>query len=369
MSTLWRSVRQGLARLREAIRHAWRRLWRHDVSPTPTAAAGPSAGAVEPLPPQLQVDAPRRFDAAPVATTEGVRASVFLAGRFTNDAGTRDYKLFIPGVPGAAPLPLLVMLHGCKQNPDDFAAGTRMNLLAQEQPCVVLYPAQDAAANKWRCWNWFRHHDQRRERGEPSIIAGMTRHIIATCAVDPRRVYVAGLSAGAAMASIMTNAYPELYAAAGIHSGLPHAAAHDLISALTAMRRGPSVRFGPSGAIPEQRAVPTIVFHGDRDTTVHPSNGDDVIEQARSSWSDAADGADAASGDVIVEQGQVPGGHAFTRTIHRDAAGRCDAEHWLVHGSGHAWSGGSASGSYTDPSGPDASREMLRFFAEHPRGD
>ncbi|HJW11878.1 MAG TPA: PHB depolymerase family esterase [Albitalea sp.] len=355
----WLRMKRGFARLGQSIR----RLWRHPddtLPPVPPA----SISVAEPLPIVIE-------EAPPYAEPAIAAAGEFIAGSYTNEAGTRDYKLFIPGTRHTRPVPLVVMLHGCKQNPDDFAAGTHMNLLAQQWPCYVLYPAQAESANKWRCWNWFRHHDQQRDRGEPSMIAGMVRNVIATHPIDRQRVFVAGLSAGAAMASIMTNVYPELFAAAGIHSGLPHAAAHDLISALTAMRRGPALRFTvPSAA--QERALPTIVFHGDQDTTVHPSNGDNVIEQARSSWIEAFEGADGiatASGDVIVEQGQVPGGHAFTRTIHRDAEGRCDAEHWLVHGSGHAWSGGSASGSYTDPQGPDASREMLRFFAEHPRVD
>jgi len=296
----------------------------------------------------------------------------FIAGSFTNQAGTRVYKLYVPpgAVANATPLPLVVMLHGCKQNPDDFAAGTGMNRHAQGQPCLVLYPGQTRAVNQLGCWNWFKAGDQEREHGEPSIIADMTRHIAATYPVDPNRIYVAGLSAGGAMSAIMANAYPELYAAAGVHSGLPHAAAHDLMSALNAMRQGPSMKSAAAAGV-GRHAVPTIVFHGDRDTTVHPSNGDQVIAQIRGVpvVNDEPDGAPIASDDVTVESGQTPGGRAYTRTVHRDAEGRTDAEHWLVHGAGHAWSGGSPAGSYTDPLGPDASREMLRFFAEHPMRD
>lgn len=283
------------------------------------------------------------------------------AGSFTNAAGTRAYKLFVPSGLHDRPWPLVVMLHGCKQNPDDFAAGTRMNELAQRHGVVVLYPGQSQAANQMHCWNWFKQGDQQHGLGEPSIIAGMTERIIQTHAIDPDRVYVAGLSAGGAMAAVMAATYPDLYAAVGVHSGLPHAAANSLPSALSAMRHGPPRR----SAARSRRPLPTIVFHGDHDTTVHPHNGDELIAQAR--WSAAGSDASVPPGPMDVERAEVPGGRSYTRTLHRDESGRIDAEHWLVHGAGHAWAGGSSSGSYTDPLGPDASREMMRFFLDHPK--
>jgi poly(hydroxyalkanoate) depolymerase family esterase len=256
------------------------------------------------------------------------------------------------------------MLHGCTQGPDDFAAGTRMNELAEAQPCLVVYPAQTPAANGSKCWNWFKATDQHREQGEPSIIAGITREILATHNVDRQRIYVAGLSAGGAMALTMAMTYPDLYAAAGIHSGLPHGAAKDLPSALMMMQRNAVAPGRRAPAIPGGRpAIPTIVFHGDRDKTVHPGNGEDVIAQCAPPRSGRSRKADAVL-RVNVERGQVPKGHAYTRTTYHDADGQAVMEQWLIHGAGHAWSGGSSRGSYTDPKGPDASWEMLRFFRE-----
>jgi poly(hydroxyalkanoate) depolymerase family esterase len=221
-----------------------------------------------------------------------------------------------------------------------------MNLLAEEMGCLVVYPAQSQQANASRCWNWFSAVDQQRGQGEPSIIAGITENIMHDHAIKRDEVYVAGLSAGGAMATIMGTLYPDLYAAVGVHSGLPFAAAHDLPSALAAMKGN----FGP--AKPSGKQVPIIVFHGDKDTTVHPACGDAVIKQ----------GAHTASRDIVVEPGRVPDGHAYTRTVHQRADGTPQAEQWLIHGAGHAWSGGSVHGSYTDGKGPDASREMMRFF-------
>ena len=261
---------------------------------------------------------------------------------YTNRCGTRACKIYIPARNAGQQRPLVVMLHGCKQNPDDFAAGTRMNALADEHGFIVVYPEQAVTANASRCWNWFQATDQQRDRGEPSLIAGITRDVIAHYDVDPRRVYVAGLSAGGAMAATMGHTYPELYAAIGVHSGLPYAAAHDIASAFAAMRgrkRVPDPKCGESISHP----VPAIVFHGDVDTTVHPSNG----EQAFTSRS--------------VESGEASG-RKYTRSIQADGTGKPVLEHWLVHGAGHAWSGGSRNGSYADPLGPDASRVMLRFF-------
>ncbi|HET9158190.1 MAG TPA: PHB depolymerase family esterase [Myxococcaceae bacterium] len=254
----------------------------------------------------------------------------------------------MPSGPHAQALPLVVMLHGCTQTPDDFAAGTRMNVAAELQPCLVLYPAQAQRANGSRCWNWFKSGHQRRDRGEPSIIGGMTREIVAKYGIDPRRVYVAGLSAGGAMAAIMKSTHPDLFAAVGVHSGLPYGTAQDLPSALEAMKGRPR-----SPARPDD-LTPLIVFHGDRDKTVHPRNGDEILAQGVAS---------ASASSTEVQQGRVPDGHSFTRTLYRDGAGRVIAEQWVVHGAAHAWSGGSDEGSYVDPRGPDATREMLRFFS------
>jgi len=270
----------------------------------------------------------------------------FIDASYTNEAGTRNYKLYVPGSYAGQAVPLVVMLHGCTQHPEDFALGTGMNQLAEEYGCLVAYPAQSQLANGSRCWNWFSAADQQRDQGEPSIIAGLTRDIMARHAIDPARVFVAGLSAGGAMAAIMGTLYPDLYAAVGVHSGLPFAAAHDLPSALAAMKGDFRSQHKPG------KSLPIIVFHGDRDTTVHPANGDELIKRRRRHPAE----------DIVVEPGTVPDGHAYTRTVHRKPDGSIHAEHWVIHGSGHAWSGGDTRGTYTDGRGPNASREMMRFF-------
>jgi poly(hydroxyalkanoate) depolymerase family esterase len=267
-----------------------------------------------------------------------------LTGVFTNSVGTRSYKTYLPSQHATHGLPLIVMLHGCKQNPDDFAAGTRMNQLAEELGFAVVYPAQCGKANLSACWNWFLQAHQLRDAGEPSLIAGITREVITRHHLDVRRVYVAGLSAGGAMAVVMGTAYPELYAAMGVHSGVDYAAAGDLPSALAAMKGKPARKRRRSSSA---RGIPMIVFHGDCDTTVHPSNGEHAMTDTLEK----------------VEKGYA-NGRAYTRTTHWNASSKPVLEHWLIHGAGHAWSGGSASGSYTDPRGPDASREMLRFFKQ-----
>ena len=300
--------------------------------------------------PRIRVPEPPTVD-----TPEGGR---FVSGSFTNTAGTRGYKLYIPdGLEGEA-VPLVVMLHGCTQSPDDFAAGTRMNALAEEGKFFVLYPEQSNAANIQKCWNWFQAGDQLRDRGEPSIIAGVTHQVAATQPVDTRRIYVAGMSAGGAMAVVMGETYPDLYAAVGVHSGLPYGAARDMPSAFQAMQGG-----GPSQGVSR---TPTIVFHGDHDSTVNQRNGQQVLRQ----WLSSASAGKGATTKplVTVRKGQVPNGHAYTRSVYKDVDGRPVAEGWVVHSAGHAWAGGDPRGSYTDSRGPDASAEMMRFFLEHPRG-
>ncbi|MUI15748.1 PHB depolymerase family esterase [Massilia dura] len=286
----------------------------------------------------------KRTPAAPLP--EGAR---FDSASFTCQAGTRGYKLYVPSnyKETGAPVPLVVMLHGCTQDPDDFAAGTRMNAVAEETGCIVAYPCQSMQANSSKCWNWFSAADQQRDRGEPAIIAGIARQVMADHRIDPARVSIAGLSAGGAMAVIVAALYPDLFNAAGVHSGLPIGSASDLPSALQAMQQG-----AKGGGQPVS-SPPLIVFHGDKDHTVNPKNGTDVLQHGLA-------GHDAGSPEV--ERTKAPGGRKYTRSIHRHADGRVLAEHWELHGGGHAWAGGSASGSYTDPTGPDASRAMVQFF-------
>ncbi|VUD69833.1 hypothetical protein MET9862_00393 [Methylobacterium symbioticum] len=269
---------------------------------------------------------------------------------FSNAAGSRNYKVYVPsGYTGQA-LPLVVMLHGCTQSPDDFAAGSRMNELAEEQTFLVAYPSQPQAANMQKCWNWFNAADQQRGTGEPSLIAGITGEVIREFSADPARVYAAGLSAGGAAAVIMAITYPDLFVAIGVHSGLPYGAAKDMPSAFAAMNGGGITQPRGSSAV-----VPTIVFHGDADRTVNPINGDRIIAQAEP----------AGALGKVVKHGQSAGGVTYTRTVQSDGSGGEVLEQWVLHGVGHAWSGGSPNGSYTDPLGPDASREMVRFFKAH----
>jgi poly(hydroxyalkanoate) depolymerase family esterase len=293
----------------------------------------------------LRVGRPRK-------TLEVPEGAQYLSRSFACAAGSRSYKVYIPRRRQTGRCALLVMLHGGTQDADDFAAGTRMNALAEEHGFIVAYPNQCKAANASLCWNWFTPENQMRGRGEPAIIAGITSEIIADYDVDPARVFVAGLSAGGAMAAVMGATYPDLYAGVGVHSGLPYRSAADLPSAFAAMRG--DVRRGRRST--KSRAtsndsphVRTIVFHGDADHIVHPSNATSMVEAER-------------AGESVERAEARHGTRAHTRTLTRDKTGAVVIEQWLVHGSGHAWSGGSPDGTYTDPQRPDASREMLRFF-------
>lgn len=272
----------------------------------------------------------------------------FLELTYAGPQGSRSYRLYIPANRANAPMPLIVMLHGCTQSPEDFARGTGMNALAEEFGCLIAYPAQPSGANVQKCWNWYRREDQGRDRGEPALIAGLTRAIWAEYQGDPDRTYIAGLSAGGAAAVIVAAAYPEMFAAVGVHSGLALGSAQDVPSAFAAMRSG-------ARGVPNDSAVPTIVFHGLADSTVHSDNGSAVLAQALQALPGLR---------VTTRQGHGPG-RPYRTTAHLHADGRSLAEHWQIDGAGHAWAGGNAAGSYTDPTGPDASRQMLRFFLQH----
>ena len=281
---------------------------------------------------------------APLAT-----GAKFITLTHCNAQGQRDYKLYTPANQPLAAMPLIVMLHGCTQSPDDFAAGTGMNALAEKHGFLVAFPAQPSGANANKCWNWFRAEDQVRDRGEPALIAGLTRDILRDYPVDPARVYVAGLSAGGAAAAIMGAAYPDLFSAVGVHSGLAVGAATDIPQAFSAMRSG------SSGTV-LNKTVPTIVIHGMADTTVHPRNGDAIIAQSLRAFG----GLKSAE-----SKGTSNGGRSYRQKRYTDRNGRAMFEHWEIDGAGHAWAGGFAAGSFTDPRGPSASEEMVRFFLGH----
>jgi poly(hydroxyalkanoate) depolymerase family esterase len=275
----------------------------------------------------------------------------FLTRSFTCAAGTRRYRLYVPASAPEGLNGLIVMLHGCKQSPEDFATGTKMNSIAEANRLLVAYPAQSGADNAASCWNWFRPADQRRDAGEPAILAGLTRHIAAEFDIRPGRIFAAGLSAGGAMAAVLGATYPDLFAAIGVHSGLPVGAANDVVSAFAAMRGDGGPAAAPPRGSGSAGGPPTIVFHGSADRTVHPSNADRLVAAAK---------ARTASATSHSRRGGA--GRPYTRTLIEAADGAAAAELWMIDGAGHAWAGGHAAGSYTDPRGPDASAEMVRFF-------
>lgn len=317
-------------------------------------------------------DRPREVIEGDFETLEpaGPGGSRCVSGRYSGADGALDYRLYVPP-PSAGRAKalgegwgLILMLHGCQQDAADFASLTRMDRIAGDVGFLVLYPSQSRESNATGCWNWFLPEHQRADQGEPALLAGLTRQIMARHGVDPRRVYVAGLSAGGAMAMTMAATYPELFAAVGVHSGLPHAAAQDTLSAMTLKGSGASVL---GGQMPSSigSGMPVIVFQGDADPKVHPVNATRIIDQVLA-------GADSATAERLGvratrEEGRVQGGHAYTRTCYLGARGSSKAELWIVHGGGHGWFGGSPEGSFAEPLGPDASREMVRFFLECPK--
>ena len=282
-----------------------------------------------------------------------------ISNEFAGAGASMRYKVYVPRSYSGQALPVIVMLHGCRQSADDFACGTQMNVLADEWQCLIVYPEQSLTANGIRCWNWFEAANQLRGRGEPAMIAGLTHEVIRKYGANPAQVFIAGLSSGASMAVILGQTYPDLFAAVGSHSGLAYASAKSVYGGLRVMRNGANpLRMA---AARRERRVPTIVFQGDMDATVHPNNSAMIVAQSlkAASWT----GVRRIPGrrTVATHKGRATG-RKYTRKVHSDSAGQLIVEHWIVHGSGHAWSGGSPDGSYTDVAGPNAAREMLRFF-------
>ena len=299
------------------------------------------------------------------------------AGSFTSKTyNGRTYKLYVPSsYQGGAALPLVVMLHGCTQDPDQFAAGTQMNALAETEKFLVLYPEQPSSANSNKCWNWFDTAHQSRGSGEPALIAGMVNQIKSSYSIDANQVFVGGLSAGAAMSVIMGATYPDIFAAISVGAGLEYKAATNVTGAYTAMSSG-----GPNpiqqgdlaySAMGEhKRVVPVILFHGTADYTVAPINAHQILSQWAQTNDRASDGLDNNNIDDTADQtlpGTVSGGRSYTQYIYKDTAGKTVMEKYMIEGMGHAWPGGSTSGSYTDPKGPNATTLSWNFFKSHPK--
>ncbi len=274
----------------------------------------------------------------------------FVQGDFNSRLGSVSYRLYTPKGSARRRMPLVVMLHGCSQTALDFATGTDMNSLADELGFLVLYPQQALSANVALCWNWHSPDNQARGRGEPAVIAALTRHVATLCGANRARIYIAGISAGGATAAIVGAAYPELYTAVGVHSGVALGDIRSIGAALASMRG--NGRPYPTDRMP--RPLPTIVFHGDSDRVVHPSNAAGFLKNIERS----------RPGPLACRTftGRSAGGRDYTRRVYKGGNGDVLLEDWVLHGGGHSWSGGRATGSHTDPSGPSASREMLRFF-------
>jgi len=312
-----------IRRLKQLVARAARRLRR---------LVRPDAPPAVPMRPADAVAVPERF----------------LDGQYTHRFGQRAYRLYLPPTTAGQPpppRPLLLMLHGCGQTPEDFATGTRMNDAARAGGFLVLYPAQSTLASLHRCWNWFKRHHQQRDQGEAALLADLTQEVVQAHGVDPARVWVAGLSAGGAMAAVLGETYPALFAAVGLHSGVPTGLARDVFTAMAVMKSGPAT-------LPTHAVVPppTVIFHGDHDEVVHPANAEEAFRRF------------ATMGPHDTTQGRTAEGIPWTRHRVRDGLGCVRVEWWSVHGGGHAWSGGSAQGSHTGPAGPDATAAMVAFF-------
>ncbi len=344
----------------------------------PAPALPPEARLPEATPPDVAPDVVR----PKVEPAGKARRAAFNRQVFTFEGERYGFNLYVPAAPAVpagnnanAAMPMVVMLHGCQQDAPDFARGTAMNERAARVPCVALYPEQLAKANQMRCWNWFDIEHQGRHAGEPAMLAALTRQVAARYPVDPRRIYIAGLSAGGAMAAIVAAHNPDLFAAVGVHSGLPPGAAHDVMSAFSAMRNGSRKKAGKPNTdtvgdadadSDAEGLMPTIVFHGSADRTVHPDNGDQIVQAAIAAV-DAA-GVPLARQEIPQALPAATGEMRNTlRTVYRGPDGRSYVEYWSVEAGPHAWSGGSETGSFTDPHGPSASQAMLDFFLQHRR--
>jgi poly(hydroxyalkanoate) depolymerase family esterase len=295
-------------------------------------------------------DRPVLVPGAPAAEPAHDFGERFLKRTYRGAQGALNYRLYVPADHERRDLALVVMLHGCGQNPEDFALGTQMNGLADEFGLIVAYPHQTRGANPSGCWNWFDPRHQRRGSGEPARLAGLSQELTREFGVGKDRVFAAGLSAGGAMAEVLAATYPDVFDAVGIHSGLAYGSAHDVPSAFAAMKGTATGHAEPQAT--NVKGCRKILFHGLADSTVHPMNGERIFDEA-----------ERGAGPLLrIDTERRAGAGRASRTALQDSEGRPVIERWLVEGGGHAWFGGDPRGSYTQSVGLDASRVMVRFF-------
>jgi len=299
-----------------------------------------------------------------VAEADTAADGQFVTREIETAAGPRRYKLYVPSsYDGTTAVPLLVVLHGCTQDPDNAARGTRFNQAAEQSKLLVAYPEQPPSANGLKCWNWFDAAHQKRDQGEPALIASITRQVVADMKVDSRRIYIVGLSAGAAMALTVAYAYPDIYAAAGLHSGIAYGVATSTPEAIRRMGIGAADPADYAGLVSRgmgsNRAIRAIVFQGKSDKTVNPANADNIVTQLLTGFDSKVAAEHTQSSGITAK------GYHFTRRTYGNPV---VIEEWSVDELGHAWSGGSSDGTYVDEKGPDATREIVRFLLDHHRG-
>ena len=288
--------------------------------------------------------------------------------------GSLDYKVWVPAdYRKTKPAPLVLMLHGCLQGPEDLAALSQMNSLADKETFLVVYPQQTAAANALRCWNWFDPKHQDRGAGEPSLIAAAINDVRASYRVREQQIYVVGISAGGAMAVLMAAAYPEIFAAVGVIAAPEYKAASTVQGGLAAMKNG-----GPdptqqglaayqamqkSGARKKKR-IPLMDIQGTKDPYVNPINSDQLVAQWVQTNDLLDDGKDndSITKSPVTAEGAVPNGYSYTKYSYRDRKGHVVVEKLVVNGLGHAWSGSTTANQFADAKGPDATMEIWRFF-------
>ncbi len=292
-------------------------------------------------------------------------AGRWIRRRYTGTAGTRLYDVYVPGGARRGRMPMVLLLHGCRQTGTDFGRDSGFAELADTAGFVLVMPRQEVQHQLQRCWRWYDAEHQQRDEGEPAILRGIVDDVplvLPGGRIDRRRVFVAGLSAGGAMALILATTYPDVFAAAGVHSATAYRSATRGVNALGAMAaRGAGPDSGAAG-----RMAPVVLLHGTDDAIVRPPNADRIVDQWLASRRGAVNGPGrAAVRPLASTKALVVGGRRCLRTRWYTVGGRRVLEYWRVDGLGHAWSGGSARAAFIDRAGPSAAQVMWTFFGKH----
>jgi len=300
------------------------------------------------------------------------------SGSYYSFNGMRSYKVFLPSNHSESTnhgkIPVIIALHGCMQDSESFAAGTRLNEWAEKLGFAVYYPEQSKFFNIYNCWNWFLPTNQMKNTGEAELIMGGLKKVTREFSLNKDKTFLLGMSSGGAVVSILANCYPRSFQAVATHHGTMYKAASDVFSAKEVVYNGSKIApevaaakgYSCSGFTPKKNPLPAVIIHGSRGAVMRAIHATQVESELRI-FNDYLDNGirDNSLDDEMTFEKFTPDNLYSYDVVTWSHRGRPYIKRYMIETLGHAWSGGDNQYEFNDPHGPDATKIILDFFSEY----